>query len=199
MARMSRTTVIVLVALGAGLAGIAFSSAAERLRDQDNAAHESVPAGPQTASLGWRETFGPKGEQLVFSVESLQVTPSGWRARLSLTNDTTAAYEVGDPGATLDRSFGLMLFASGDPKELEERNLSQTLPAVRSALQYEPSLPAVLESGDSWSGTISAPGALVAESWVRVVFGALVVVGKPPEGVEDTVVWITDHAYRLKP
>ena len=196
---MSRTTVIVLVALGAGLAGIAFSSAAERLRDQDNAADASAPAGPQTASLGWRETFGPKGEQLVFSVESLQVTASGWRARLSLTNDTTAAYEVGDPRATLDLAFGLMLFASGDPEDLEERNLSRTLPAVRPAARYEPSLPAVLESGDSWSGTISAPGALVAGSWVRVVFGTLVVVGKPPEGVEDEVVWITDHAYRLKP
>ncbi len=196
---MSRTTVIVLVALGAGLAGLAFSSAAERLRDRDTAAGESVPAGPQTASLGWRETFGPTGEQLVFSVESLQVTPTGWRARVSVTNDTTAAYEVGDPRATLDRSFGLMLFASGKPEELEERNVSRTLPAVRPALRYEPSLPAVLESGDSWSGTISAPGALVAGSWVRVVFGALIVVGKPPEGVEDTVVWITDHAYRLKP
>ena len=196
---MSRTTVIVLVALGAGLAGIAFSSAAERLRDQDDAADASVPAVPQTASLGWRETFGPKGEQLVFSVESLQVTPSGWRARLALTNDTTAAYEVGDPRATLDLAFGLMLFASGDPEDLEERNLSRTLPAVRPAARYEPSLPAVLESGDSWSGTISAPGALVAGSWVRVVFGTLVVVGKPPEGVEDEVVWITDHAYRLKP
>ena len=198
MARMSRTTVIVLVALGAGLAGIAFSSAAERLRDHDAEGDASVSAGPQTANLGWRETFGPKGEQLVFSVKSLQVTPSGWRARVSVTNDTTAAYEVGDPRATLDRSFGVMLFASGDPKELEERNVSRTLPAVRPALRYGPSLPAVLESGDSWSGTISAPGALVAGSWVRVVFGALVVVGKPPEGVEETVVWITDHAYRLK-
>lgn len=196
---MSRTTVIVLLALGAALAGLAFSSAAERLRDRDTAADESVPASPQSAILDWRETFGPKGEQLVFSVESLQVTPTGWRARVSVMNDTTAAYEVGDPRATLDRSFGLMLFASGDKRELEERNLSRTLPAVRPALRYEPSLPAVLEAGDSWSGTISAPGALVARSWVRVVFGALVVVGKPPEGVEDTVVWITDHAYRLKP
>jgi hypothetical protein len=195
---VSRTTVLVLVALGAAVAGFAFSSAADRLREGEPAGDDSVPAGPQEAELGWRETYGPEGEQLVFSVDSFQVVPGGWRARVAVENDTSAAYEVGDPRATLDRSFGLMLFATGDPKELEQRNRERTLPAIRAAARYEPSLPEVLESGDSWSGTISARGALVAGSWVRIVFGALFVIGKPPEGVEDAVVWITDHAYRLR-
>ena len=46
---------------------------------------------------------------------------------------------------------------------------------------------------------MSANGALVADSWVRVVFGTLIAAGKPPEGLEEVVVWITDHAYRLRP
>jgi hypothetical protein len=45
---------------------------------------------------------------------------------------------------------------------------------------------------------MSAPGALVADSWVRVVFGTLIAVGKPPEGLEEVFVWITDNSYRLR-
>lgn len=194
---MSRTTVIVLVALGAALAAFAFSSAAERLRDEKANDGSSVAAGPQAAELDWRETFGKAGEQLVFSVESLEVVRGGWRARLSLENDTSISYEVGDPRATLDRSFGLMLFSSGNTKDLEDRNASGTLPAIRTAARYEPALPAILEPGASWEGTISASGALVAGSWVRVVFGTLISVEKPPDGLDEKVIWITDHSYRL--
>ena len=84
---------------------------------------------------------------------------------------------MGDPGATLDRAFGLMLFRTGETRELERRNRNGTLPATRPAVRYEPSLPKILEPGASWKGTISAPGSLVARSWVRVVFGTLVAVG----------------------
>ena len=195
---MSRTTIIVLVALGAAMAGFAFSSAAQRLRDDKPTADTSVAAGAQTAKLGWRETFGSDDEHLAFSVESLEVVRGGWRAKLSLENDSSVPYEVGDPRATLDRSFGLMLFSSGDLGELEERNASGTLPAVRPATRYEPALPAILEPGDSWEGTISASGALVAEGWVRVVFGTLVAVGKPPDVLEEKIVWIADDTYRLR-
>jgi len=198
MPLVSRTTIIVLVALGAALAGFAFSSAAKRLQDDDAAADTSVAAGPQTAKLGWSETYGSEDERLVFSVESLEVVRDGWRAKLSIENDSSVPYEVGDPLASLDRSFGLMLFSTGDLEELEERNASRTLPAVRAAARYQPALPPILEPGDSWEGTISARGALVAESWVRVVFGTLVAVGKPPDELEEVISWITDHTYALR-
>jgi hypothetical protein len=45
---------------------------------------------------------------------------------------------------------------------------------------------------------MSAQGALVAGSWARVVFGTLVAVGKPPEELDEKVIWITDHAYELE-
>lgn len=197
---MSRTAIIVLVALGAALAGFAFSSTADRLRDGDETQPPttSVPAGPQRADLDWRETYGPSRERLVFRVEWLEVTETGWTARLGLENRTSIAYSVGDPQATLDRAFGLMLFSSGELADLERRNAERTLPAVRAARSYEPELPAILEPGASWEGTIAAPGALVAESWVRVVFGALTAVGKTPEGLEEQVVWITDSAHQLE-
>jgi len=196
---MSRTTILVLVALGAALAGFAFSSAAKRLQDDDAAAETSAAASPQTARLDWRETYGSSAEHLVFSVDSLTVLRDGWRARLRLENSSTVSFEVDDPDATLDRSFGLMLFTTGELAELEELNTSGKLPAVRPAARYEPELPAILEPGASWEGTISAPGALVADSWIRVVFGTLVAIGPPPEGLGERVVWITDGAYRLRP
>lgn len=195
---VSRTTLILFIALGAAVASFALSSVVRAVRENQPDENTSIAAGPQAAELGWRETYGGAGEQLVFSVESLNVMQDGWQARLSVQNDTSISYELGDPRATLDRSFGLMLFSSGDAKELEERNASNTLPAVRAASRYHPVLPKILEPGASWEGTISARGALVAGSWVRVVFGSLISVGKPPEGLGENVVWITDQTYRLR-
>jgi hypothetical protein len=196
---VSRTTLIVLIALGAALASFAFSSVARTLREEPRDEVVGVAAPPQRAKLDWREMHGKPGARFVFSVHSLEVTRDGWRARVSIDNQTSAPYELGDPRATLDRSFGLMLFSSGELSELEERNASGTLPAIRSASRYEPALPMVLEPGASWRGTISAPGALVAGSWVRVVFGSLISVARPPpEGLDEQVVWITDHAHPLR-
>jgi hypothetical protein len=195
---VSRTTIIVLVALGATLASFVLASSAQRLRGNEEAPDASVAAGPQTAPLGWRETYGPSGEQLVFTVDSLEVTEVGWRARIGVENESSVAWEL-DPGATPDGTFGLRLFKTGDPEELDERNKEGTLPAVRAATLYEPELSTILEPDAAWEGEMSANGALVADSWVRVVFGTLIAVGKPPDELEEVVVWITDHAHRLRP
>jgi hypothetical protein len=195
---MSRTTIIVLLAIGATLAGFALSTNARRLSDDEAAPRARSAAGPQRAILGWREPYGPPGERLFFSVETLEILEDGWRAEVGLENDTSVPYQVTGGDASLDRTFGLMLFPSGEISELEENNESGTLPAVRPAVRFQPEPPAILEPGDSWNGTISAPGALVADSWVRVVFGALVSVGTPPEDVAEYVIWITDHAHHLR-
>jgi hypothetical protein len=194
---VSRTTLIVLIALGATFAGFVLASNAQRLSGDDPEIETSSAAGPQTAELGWRETYGPAGEQLVFTVEGLTVTEKGWSARIGVENDTSVGWELA-PGATPEGSFGLQLFETGDPEELEERNRTGTLPAVRAATDYAPELPGVLEPGASWDGEISARGALVAGSWARVVFGTLVAVGKPPEELDEMLIWITDHAYQLE-
>jgi hypothetical protein len=190
--RVSRTTMLVLVALGAAIAGFAFSSAANRGDSEAAKGPNTVAAGPQKAVLGWRESYGNGGEELIFSVESLEVLTDGWEADISLENSTTTSYEV---VATHDRPFGLMLLSTGSHDALEQQNEAGTLPTIRPASRYEPQLPPILEPGDTWSGTISAPGALVANSWVRLVFGALVSVVDRDEGVS----WITDQAYRLRP
>ena len=195
---MSRTTLIVLIALGATFAGFVLASNAQRLTsDDDEEVATSVAAGPQTADLDWRETHGSAGEQLIFTVTRLEVTETGWSARIGIENDSSVGWELA-PGATPDGSFGLQLFETGDAQELEDRNRNSTLPAVRAATDYAPALPGVLEPGASWTGEISARGSLVAGSWARVVFGTLVAVGKPPEGLEEMLIWITDESYELE-
>jgi hypothetical protein len=194
---VSRTTLIVLIALGATFAGFVLASNAQRLSGDDPEIQASVAAGPQTAPLSWRETYGSPGEQLVFTVDRITVTETGWSARVGIQNDSSVGWELA-PGATPDGTFGLQLFETGDPEELAERNRSGTLPAVRAATGYEPDLPSILEPGASWDGEISARGALVAGSFARVVFGTLVAVGKPPAELDEMVIWITDHAYELE-
>jgi hypothetical protein len=196
---MSRSTALVFVVLGAALAGFAFSSATGRFEAEPRPMAASTPARPHVADLYWRETYGNPGDQLVFEVERLQVLENGWRAWLGVRNHTKVSYELGDPRASLDRAFGLMLFRTGEHAELERRNANNTLPRTRQAIRYEPSLPAVLEPGASWEGTISARGALVAGSYARVVFGTLLAVGAVENDLGDSIVWITDHAHRLQP
>jgi hypothetical protein len=194
---VSKTTTIVLIALGATFAGFVLASNAQRLQGDDPEVQPSMAAGPQSASLDWRETYGVPGEQVVFTVDSIEVTESGWKARVGIDNRTSIGWELA-PGATAEGSFGLQLFETGDKQELEERNQSGTLPAVRAATRYDPKLPSLLEPKGSWEGVMSAPGPLVAGSWARVVFGTLIAVGKPPEELADVVVWITDNAYHLR-
>jgi hypothetical protein len=194
---MSRTTTIVLIALGATFAGFVLASNAQRLQGDDPEVQPSVAAGPQSAPVDWTEKYGVPGEEVVFTVDLIEVTDNGWRARVGIENRTSVGWELA-PGATAEGSFGLQLFETGEETELEERNQGGTLPAVRAATRYVPKLPSILEPKASWDGTISAPGALVADSWARVVFGTLIAVGKPPEGLEEVFVWITDNAYRLQ-
>jgi len=195
---VSRTTIIVLVALGATLAGFALASNVSRLSEAEDTPITSVAAGPQKADLEWRETYGPPGERVVFTVDWLEVTQTGWRARVGVENTSSIAWEL-DPGANPDGTFGVQLFTTGEPDELEQRNKDQTLPAARAATLYEPELPSILEPNASWNGVMSARGALVADSWVHVVFGTLIAVGKPPDGLNEVLVWITDNTYRLRP
>jgi hypothetical protein len=196
---VSKTTLIVLIALGATFAGFVLASNAQRLSSDETEIETSVAAGPQSAGVKWRETAGSGGERIVFTVERIDVTKTGWSAVIGIENDTSVGWELA-PGARPDGSFGLQLFETGDPEELEERNRNGTLPAIRAATAFAPELPGVLEPGASWEGEMSARGALVAGSWVRVVFGTLVSVSsKPPEEFDETLVWITDHAYELEP
>ena len=168
-----------------------------RLRAGESDITRTVAAGPQTAPLHWRETYGDPGERLVFTVDSLEVTNSGWNADIGIENQTKVGWEL-VPGATPEGSFGLQLFETGSKDELDRRNREGTLPAARAATRYEPELPRVLEPNSSWEGTISAQGPLVAGSWARVVFGTLKASGKPPKGFGDRFVWITDEAYQLR-
>jgi hypothetical protein len=193
---VSRSTVIVLLALGATFAGFVFASNG-RLRAGESDIAPTVAAGPQMAPLDWRETYGNPGEQLVFTVKSLEVTDSGWKARIGIENRTKVGWDVA-PDETPDGSFGLQLFETGSKEELDRRNREGTLPATRAATRYAPQLPRTLDPNGSWEGTISAPGPLVAGSWARVVFGTLKAVGKPPSGFGKRFVWITDHAHQLR-
>jgi len=159
----------------------------------------TVRAPPQTARLGWKESYPAEGATaaLVFGVSSFTVTRNGWTADISVENRSQAGWEVGDPRYAAKRAFGVLLFPNNDLDELERRNRSGDLPAIRQAMIFRPALPLVLRPGKTWKGTIAAPGALAGGLWVRLSFGPLTSIGKPPEGSQSPVVWFTDHAYRL--
>jgi hypothetical protein len=159
-------------------------------------------AGAQTAALHWVEKAGSQQSGLVFRVRSFSVTPNGWRAAISMTNQTGATFTIDGYRDPLENAFGLMLFRTGSHAELEQRNAGLTLPVLRQAMTFAPPLPTTLRPDATWSGTVSAPGALPSGLWVRLVFGAFVPKPAMPDslrrqGAGNDLVWITDHAYRL--
>lgn len=191
---MRRTRLLVLIAFGAAVVGFAIASAAERRGGTEREPTASKPAPVQTKELAWRETLGPAGERLVFEVTRFQVVRDGWRADISVANESKVAFKLDKPR----RTFGLMLFSSRDPRDFAQQNRAGSLPPVRFALSYDPALPDVLEPKEIWAGTISAHGALAAGSWVRIVFGELDPIGRAPDTFPSSLVWITDHAYHLQ-
>lgn len=152
-------------------------------------------AGPQEHVLDWRERYPPTGPGLVFVVRSLSVTEDGWTAEIGVENRSGVHWELPEAEAAFRRTFGLMLFATGDLAELDA---SDALPPVRRGRSFRPAFPTFLAAGETWSGRMSAPGSLPAGRYARVVFGPFTSVAKPPEGMEKKVIWITDHAQRLR-
>jgi len=157
----------------------------------------AVKAGPQTAKLDWIEPYPAKDPALVFKVASFTVTPTGWSAQISVQNTSDIGWGVGGKRYEAELAFGVMLFPNDDQKELEQRNRNKDMPALRAATSYTPALPAVIKAGTTWSGVISAPGALAAGLWVRLSFGPFRAVGDPPNGVSSDFQWFTDHAHQL--
>jgi hypothetical protein len=160
-------------------------------------------AGKQTASLGWVESMGSARSRLVFRVRSFRITQGGWSADVSVRNDTAATFRINGLNGPFGNAFGLMLFRTGAHAELEQLNKQLDLPTIRQATTFAPALPASLLPYSTWSGIVSAHGALPSGLWVRLVFGAFAPAGEMPlslrnDGVREELIWITDHAHRLK-
>jgi hypothetical protein len=183
--------VAVLVALGAALLAAGCGSS-------ESSPPPAVAAPPQAAELAWSERSPAKGPGLVFRVYRFAVTDDGWEAEVEVENETGIGWEMGEDPVAVEQSFGIMLFATGDLGEVDQRSRNSDLPGLRPAQTFVPELPARLAPTASWRGTVSAHGKLAAGRYVRVVFGPFVALGDPPKGMPSRFVWITDHTYRLR-
>lgn len=154
-------------------------------------------APPQEALLDWVEPTAAKSPRLVFLVRGFTVTNDGWRARIGIRNESGIPWTIDQAGDARSQ-FGVMLFVTGGMEELEQRNRDRQLPGVREARAVTPTPPRRLEPGETWEGTIAAPGALAAGRFARVVFGPLVADEKAPEGLPSPLLWISDNAHQLR-
>jgi len=183
---LTATILVVGAALVAGCAG-----------ERATAPPATTAASPQRATLDWDERTPATGPGLVFHASRLEVTDDGWRVEVEIHNQTSIPYALATDRIAVARHFGLMLFATGTLAELEQRNADGELPGIRSARTFDPPLPRRLAAGERWRGTIGADGALAAGRFVRVVFGPLIAEADAGS-LPAELVWITDHAYRLR-
>jgi hypothetical protein len=165
----------------------------------DKATLPPATAAPvQEATVDWMERTAKSGPKLVFGVRKVRILDDGWSADVSIRNDSGIPWHFGQSRDAASLYFGVMLFVTGKLDEVEQRDRTRDLPGIRRAQTVTPPPPPVLGPGETWEGTIAAPGSLAAGRWLRVVFGTLYPDGDPPEGLPRQLVWITDNAHRLR-
>jgi hypothetical protein len=147
------------------------------------------PAEPRTIELGWVERF--RAASFVFRVGRLVVGDDGWRASVSVTNDSQSPYRLGR------RSVALVVLETASRRELREltEGLERTPPSLPPDT-VSPEPPPVLGPGASWTAELSSTVVLRSGSVVRVLFGPFSRVGGRDREAAD-VLWVTDHAARL--
>ena len=175
--------VAVLAAVaGCGLERVAVPQPSRRRRRRRGSPGTSLPGRRRRRSSSASRAF--------------TVTRTGWRAEISVENTSSVAWEVGDPRDAAQRAFGVLLFPERRPRRARAPQPRRTtcprsVPRRATRRRCRPrSAP-----GETWKGTIAAPGALAGGLWVRLSFGPFASVGDPPKGAQTPVVWFTDHAH----
>lgn len=161
------------------------------------------PAPPQRHRLDWAERAPETGPGIVYRVRSLEVTSTGWRAEIGIDNRTSATWRLGSAveeqrAAPIGR-FGLLVLPTDDRDRIEHANTTGQLPPIRRATSIVPALPTRLAPGALWDGTIEGTGRLPGGLWVRVSFGLMTTDDEVPDGLENGLIWFTDHSVRLAP
>ena len=127
------------------------------------------------------------------------VTDGGWEADVEVENRTGIAWEMERTRLRSSSRSGSCSSPPATLDEVEQRSGNADLPGLRPAQVFVPPLPSRLAPEGRWRGTVSAHGTLASGRYVRVVFGPLIALGDAPDGMPSRFVWITDHAYRLRP
>jgi hypothetical protein len=161
------------------------------------AARLAPPAKPRTIELGWVERWGARGRGFVFRVDRIVVTRSGWRADVSVTNDSPADYRIQRPHFPGESIFGLVVLETADDREL--RRLIARLGYLPPFLEHDwitPATPRTLRARTTWRGSMGARTVLREGSFARVVFGRFARYTRS-EGLPRSFWWVTEHAVRL--
>ena len=139
----------------------------------------AATSGAATIKLGWTEHLKRDPvTRLTFRVATLEITPAGWKADVTITNDGSGKVSVGG------RQFAVAEF---------DTKTNFTKPSrVLHATAFLPVPPATLAPGQRWSGTIAGGGRPDARLYVRLVFGPFATSASP-----TPFTWITDHAHHV--
>jgi hypothetical protein len=146
--------------------------------------------------LNWTESARDfNGKNLMtFNIKTLEVGPNGWKAQVSFRNESTTTILLPKGGPTSPKSWGLGVFTSAASQRVEDQGNYEI-----KTTTIEPSLPAELKPGQSWSGVFAAPEPPRARRWLHLVFGVFFWKGKPPPGLGAYFLWITTHPLRAPP
>lgn len=162
-----------------------------------SAAELPPPATPRTIELGWVERSGPRGRGFVFRVERIVVTRTGWRADISVTNDSPGDYRIQRPHRPGESLFGLVVLESAGKRELRELTAGyRSLPPFLEPDWITPPTPRTLRARTTWRGSMGAATVLRRGSVVRVLFGRFARYTRS-EGLPRYLSWVTDRAVRV--
>ena len=136
----------------------------------------AATASAATVKLGWTEHLKrDAATALTFKVASLTINAKSWTAIVEISNTGNSPVTIGQS------QFGIAEFDA-------KGNYSKPTRVLRSAT-FIPAVPARLQPGKVWKGTIGGVGVPNDRLFVRLVFGPFATKSSP-----TPFTWITDHA-----
>jgi hypothetical protein len=155
-------------------------------------------AAPQAVTLNWHENCGTRAEPIPIATRRIVVEKGVWRVALSFRNRTHVTFFIVRPHFPGGTYTGLESFRTGSKREVLERarNGVGAKPST-IAEHFEPRLPRRVSPGGGWSGEFTGRAALPAGVPIRIVLGRFVTTGRPPAGLPDGFLCISDRYVRL--
>ena len=159
-------------------------------------------AAAKTIKVDWRESVGISGGgRIEFRITKIVATTRGWTVTAAIRNATKARVGIDPAGRTYGAASPNPVWRDGMALLELHRVINVNIGGYdnqwweHKATTFRPALPRSLAPGASWTGTLGGRAKLKPGQSFSLGLGLFL--PQNPESGGSSVIWITDHSFRL--